>query len=574
MKTTKFFIIWIYLISLVFLGAINLFAQSGPELRLILDNMNPQNNAGFGGRLWDIGDVNGDSIADLAVGANFQDVNGYANTGQATIFSGSDGSAIYVIDHPNPQTNAFFGSAIAALGDVDGDLVPDIAISAYGQDVGGRVDQGEVYIFSGVDGAIIDTLAHPFSQSNAFFGHANLVGLGDINDDNIPDLAVAASIQDVNGLRDVGQVYAFSGADWSLIYIADNPSPQVFSQFGLDFRPLGDVDGDGYLDFAVGAQLQDVNGYIDQGRGYIFSGATGSLLYVLEDPHPQYSARFGDRICGLGDINQDGLPDILVGTGFQNVNGNVHEGQGFVFSGADGAFLYSVNNPVPQAHVLFGRSITGLDDLSGDGVPDFAIGAYYQDVDGNHNQGELFIFSGQNGQYLLTLSHPFPQTGAEYGTDLAELGGMGLGTKIAVAARKQNVDGNNDQGQVYVYTISIPANLGIFPTVINLNSKGTKFLGCIELPVVFHPIDIIEKSVILSIPDCVDCDNIDLLYGLPFLHRYFSFYSREKLIDEIEAFDPDLPTLLDIQVNGELMSGTLFEGVDTILVFRMGKSAD
>lgn len=568
MKITKIFITWINLISLVFLGTTNLFAQSDPELRLILNDMNPQTGATFGGSLCDIGDVNGDGIADIAVGANGQDFNGYADTGQTTIFSGSDGSPIYIIDHPNPQANAFFGFAIAALGDVDGDFVPDMAISAYGQDVGGRVDQGEVYIFSGVDGSLIYTLAHPFAQSNAFFGHSGLVGLGDINGDDMPDLVVAASIQDVDGIRDVGQAYAFSGADWSLIYIADNPSPQAFSQYGLDIGLLGDVDGDGFRDFAVGAQFQDVNEYTDQGRGYVFSGATGSLLYILEDPHPQYDARFGDRIVCLGDINQDGLPDILVGTGFQNVDGNVHEGQGFVFSGADGAYLYSVNNPVPQAHALFGRSITGLGDLSGDGIPDFAIGAFYQDVDGNTDQGELFVFSGRNGQHLLTLSHPFPQAGAEYSTELTELGGLGLGTKIAVAARKQNVGGNNDQGQVYVYTISIPANFVLFPPVINLNSRRKYLLGRIGLPPTYQPIEIIDESISLSIPDCVDCNNIDLEFGLPFLRQYFTFFSRENLINVIETLDPDLPTLLDIQVNGELMSGTLFEGVDTISVFR------
>jgi hypothetical protein len=512
MKTTKLFTIWINLVSLMLLGAANLFAQSDPELRLILNDMNPQSSAVFGGKLRDIGDVNGDGIADIAVGATWQDVDGYANAGQATIFSGSDGSTIYVLDHPNPQANAFFGFAIAALGDVDGDFVPDIAISAYGQDVSGRVDQGEVYIFSGVDGSLIHTLVHPFPQSNAFFGHAGLLGLGDIDGDSIPDLAVAASIQDVNGIGDVGQAYAFSGADWSLIYIVDNPSPQVFSQFGLGIGLLGDVDGDGCRDFAIGAQSQDVNGYIDQGRGYAFSGATGSLLYNLEDPHPQYDARFGDRITGLGDINQDGYPDILVGTGFQNVNGNVHEGQGFVFS-------------------------------------------------------------GQNGQHLLTLSHPFPQAGAEYGTELTELGGLGLGTKIAVAARRQNVGGNNDQGQVYVYTISIPANFVLFPAAINLNSRRKILLGRIGLPAGYQPIDIIDESVALSISDCVDCNQIDLLSGRSTLRQYFAFFSLKRLIDEIEAFDPDLPTRLDIEANGELTSGTLFEGVDTISVFRRGRSA-
>jgi hypothetical protein len=129
-------------------------ASEGQTLLFRLDDPKPQESASFGSALAAVGDVDGDGVPDLAVGAPGQEVAGRNSQGQVSVLSGATGSLLHTLDDPTPRAGASFGSALAAVGDVDGDGVPDLAVGAPGQNVYHREDQervrgqGRAFLFS------------------------------------------------------------------------------------------------------------------------------------------------------------------------------------------------------------------------------------------------------------------------------------------------------------------------------------------------------------------------------------------------------------------------------------------
>ena len=120
---------------------------------------------------------------------------------------------------------------------------------------------------------------------------------------------------------------------------------------------VGDVNGDGKADIAVAAYGENVGSNAGQGRVYVFSGADGSLLLTLDTPNPQANANFGGLggvAVAMGDVNGDGKADIAVGANGESVGGNVGPGREYVFSGADGSLLFTLDTPNPQMRGYFG----------------------------------------------------------------------------------------------------------------------------------------------------------------------------------------------------------------------------
>jgi hypothetical protein len=356
-----------------------------------LNDPTPQPNAAYGSAVSGAGDLDGDGVPDVLIGAPNQAVGANANQGQAFVISGATGLLLHTLNDPTPQANASFGQEVAGLGDVDGDGVPDILVGAPSQDVGANANQGQAFVFSGATGLLLRTLDDPTPQVFAAFG-ARVAGLGDVNSDGVPDLLVGAHLQNVGANGQQGQAFVFSGATGLLLRTLNDPTPQVAAFFGNPLSGLGDVDGDGVPDILVGANDQDVGANAQQGQAFVFSGATGLLLYRVEDPVPQAGAQFGAAASGLGDVNADGVPDLLIGAPSQNVGANQAQGRAYVMSGKTGLLLVTLNNPGPQAGGRFGQSVAGPGDMNGDRVPDLLVGAFFQDVGANLNQGQAFLF--------------------------------------------------------------------------------------------------------------------------------------------------------------------------------------
>jgi hypothetical protein len=160
---------------------------------------------------------------------------------------------------------------------------------------------------------------------------------------------------------------------------------------------LGDVNGDGHADLLVGAP--GAAGGIATGLARVLSGLDGSLL--LEVDGDTADDRFGQAVSGVADLDGDGVPDFIVGAPFDDPGAVTDAGSAYVYSGADGSPLFDLHGSA--AYETFGWSVSGLGDMDGDGVPDLIVGAPHHAEKGEPDAGAAFVYSGADGSLLHTL---------------------------------------------------------------------------------------------------------------------------------------------------------------------------
>ena len=331
--------------------------------------------AWFGWSIQSVGDLNGDAAVDWAVSAPQQTVDGVGQQGAVLIFSGRDNLLLFTLRDPVPGAQATFGEAISPVDDVNGDGVADLVAGARLQDVGGNDGQGQAYVFSGVDGAWLGvTLAAPVPQASAFFG-ASLATIGDRNQDGRSDVVVGAPQQSFGEIDSEGAAYLMSPATGELLAVIMHPSPQAGASFGFAVESVGDLDGDSVFDFVISAPFQAVSGNISQGQVYAFSGQNTQLLYTVNAPESLPSGRLGFAVTAIGDVNDDGVDDLVVGAPTADVPALRNQGRVFIVSGADGTVLHTLSDPTPLENGLFGAALASPGDIDGDGIDDVAVGS-------------------------------------------------------------------------------------------------------------------------------------------------------------------------------------------------------
>ena len=275
----------------------------------------------FGGSCSGAGDVNGDGYADLIVGSA-RDSNNGTFSGSARVFSGLDGSVLYLFNGDSP--NDFFGVSVSGAGDVNGDGFADLIVGAHRDGNNGFLS-GSARVFSGVDGSVLYTFDGD-SPDDVFGGSVS--GAGDVNADGYDDLIVGSKGFPFDG-PSPGYARVFSGLDGGILYTFDGDSPGDY--FGSSVSCAGDVNGDGFADLIVGAVVDDNNGQWS-GSARVFSGVDGSVLYTLDGDSP--GDLFGSPVSGAGDVNGDGYDDLIVGIPLDDNNGT-DSGSARVFSGTD-----------------------------------------------------------------------------------------------------------------------------------------------------------------------------------------------------------------------------------------------
>ncbi len=261
-----------------------------------------------------------------------------------------------------------FGTAVAGVGDVDGDGVPDLAVGAV-QDLAGG--PGYVQVLSGADGALL----HEFRGSSpwARFGKA-VAGAGDVD-------------------RDGRLLRQWDG-------------DQAGGALGWTLAGTGDLDGDGVPDFAAGEPGNNQNGGAN-GALHLYSGRTGQRLYSFLG---QVRDSLGVAVARAGDVDGDGLDDVIVGAPREDGSLAPNTGGAWVISGANGMPIHHW-----QGWALddsFGVAVAGVGDWDGDGHADVAVGA-----PGAFDLGVVIVVSGQTGQNLAWLRGESPLDG--FGSVLA-----------------------------------------------------------------------------------------------------------------------------------------------------------
>jgi Ca2+-binding RTX toxin-like protein len=403
---------------------INSGTPNGP----VLDSYN-----WFGSSVASLGDLDGDGVNDVAVGAS-RDGEGYSDLGAVhVLLLNSDGSLKQTVEinsstpnGPVLSNNDGFGSSVASLGDLDGDGVNDLAVGAAYADNGA----GVVHILLlNSDGSVKQTVEissatanGPSLQPGNAFG-SSLTSLGDLDGDGVNDLAVGAySDGDYYGGGARSSVFLLSlNADGSVKRTVEINSSTLNGPTEYDFglgrslTSVGDLDGDGVMDIAAGAPYSDGGGNSEGAVLLLLLNSDGSVKQkaeinssTLNGPAISTGHFFGSTLASVGDLDGDGVNDLAVGS----LNGNGSAGE--TDSGAIHILLLNADASVKQAIKLdssttggqlnvsdyFHASLTSLGDLDGDGVNELALGApggtqsYSPEsgfVDGGGNLHVLFL---------------------------------------------------------------------------------------------------------------------------------------------------------------------------------------
>ena len=456
------------------------------------------------------GDVNGDGLDDLIVGAPPGDDGGntageayivYGKTGDGTQFGEAMGSR-QVLDTTSLVPAAGFiiqgdsendqlGISVSGAGDVNGDGLDDLIVGAFLNSSSGESFDGEAYIVygkTGTDGTqfgtavTIDTVERRVVDTSMLAPATGFIlrgdmsfdglgisvsGVGDINGDGLGDLIAGAGGSD-NGGNNAGEayvVYGKAGTDGTqfgtavgsrrvvdtmnlapaagFIIQGDMGGPGGLSaqgdNLGYSVAGAGDINGDGLDDLIVASRDGD-DGGTDAGEAYIVYGKANP---AVGDPGTQFGAlvgshrvldttslsvtdgfilqgdaaedKLGRSVSGAGDINGDGIDDLIVGAN-QGDDGGMEAGEAYIIYGkagtgsqfgtlVGGRRVLDTTNLAPADGFIIqgdltddqlGYSVAGAGDVNGDGLADLIAGAYLGD-DGGSGAGEAYIVYGKAG---------------------------------------------------------------------------------------------------------------------------------------------------------------------------------
>ncbi|MBC8405597.1 MAG: FG-GAP repeat protein [Planctomycetes bacterium] len=327
-------------------------------------------NAQFGSSACGPGDINGDGIPDYVIGAKSH-TNTLASQGRITAYSGSSHSVLWTVD--GESLGDWFGYAMVAMGDLDDDGFGDIVVSAPRVDNLFKIDSGRAYAISGATGSTIWT--HTSAVSNRQFGTALGSGL-DINSDGYQDLIAGMSSADDGGLIEAGKISVLDGKDGS--FIGHIYATSSYAHFGTSVASAGDLNADGVDDIIVGVPDKSPSGITSAGRVTIISGnylLTGSgSKYVGWIDGIWSNGQFGHSVCGLGDQDGDGVNEFAVGEPYADLSTTLVEaGFAYVYSGASLTKLATFISGGDHDH--FGYTVAPAGDMNSDGVIDLLVGA-------------------------------------------------------------------------------------------------------------------------------------------------------------------------------------------------------
>ncbi len=403
-----------------------------------------------GSSLSNIGDFNGDTIDDFIVGGFAADPNNINATGESYVVFGTNqgfpanfdlstlnGTNGFIIE--GFEAESFSGGAVSSAGDINGDGLKDLIIGAFASDSNSLNNSGRTYVVLGSN--------QPFSTrfnlanlngNNGFVINSNqaldysglaVSSAGDFNNDGLDDLAVAAPAG-INTF--LGKVY--------LVYGRLNGFPPAFNPTDLQWDDgivinhnnglagttvsnAGDINGDQIDDLIIGAEQGSLEGNPKGGETYVLFGKDGGYQNGFSLSNLDGTNGFtikGDgysvsSVSGAGDINADGLEDIIIGVSQSPGNNQTNAGKAYVVFGTQAGFtqqldLFTLNgnngfviNGV-EPDELLGGSVKGAGDINGDKIDDLIIGASGATANGIKSAGKTYVVFGSQKGFPASLN--------------------------------------------------------------------------------------------------------------------------------------------------------------------------
>lgn len=415
------------------LAALAAVTGSARAQRQITQTLGDQPFARYGQSLAAVGDVDGDGVRDLVIGEPGRDYSSTTWDSGAAVLRSSRTGAMRSRNLAL-QANGWFGSAVAGLGDVDGDGVPDWAAGGWNM---GTNRSGYVRVMSGADGHQLWDLG---GEIGSELGTA-IAGLGDLNGDGRPDLAVAAPHN--SNLVSYGTVRCRVGRSGQFLQEFAGLSN---ASTGKSIAAIADVSGDGQPDLVIGEPECATNG-ANAGRVFLVNPRPGASPRILWESYLSFGANWhgGYVVAGIGDINGDQVPDVLAAA----TNGIVA-----MLSGSDGTRI----NYLWDEDISFGASLAGIGDFDGDGRADFAIG----EPNVNNGSGRVIVYSGVNAAVLVVMDGP---AGSHFGAALAGVGDVdGDGRADLAIGAPDFVSGGQVLGRVSIHGFTITSIMDTFGT--------------------------------------------------------------------------------------------------------------